>query len=147
MILKQVTIKTYNILSVLMDKLCETKLDETFSDNLFITKGYKMERKDRNARRGGGGGGRLMVFYRSDLPVWRIKNFECEESSSIFLELKLKKQDMEYPLCLQTSFNKRHYVENDLTTKLDQILVKYDHICVIGDLNYNFLISDKSHTL
>ena len=64
---------------VLMDKLCdilvisETKLDETFNDNLFATKGYKMERKDRNARGGG-----LMVFYRSDLPVRRIKNFECE---------------------------------------------------------------------
>ena len=41
---------------VLMDKLCdilfisEPKLGETFSDNMFITKGYKMERKDRNAR-------------------------------------------------------------------------------------------------
>ena len=78
-----------------MDKLCdilvilvirETKLDETFSDNLFITKATKWRGNIEMLERGGG----LMVFFRSDLPVRRIKNFECEESESIFLELKLK---------------------------------------------------------
>ena len=44
---------------ILMDKLCdilivsETKLDDTFNDNLFHVNGYKMERKDRNAKGGG----------------------------------------------------------------------------------------------
>ena len=59
--------------------ISETKLDDTFNDNLFVTNGYKLERKDRNAKGGG-----LMVFYKSDLPIRRIKNFECEVSESIF---------------------------------------------------------------
>ena len=65
--------------------ISETKLDDTFNDNLFITNGYKLERKDRNAK-----GRDLIVFYKSDLPIRRIKNFECEVRESIFLEMKLK---------------------------------------------------------
>ena len=33
--------------------ISETKLDDTFNDNLFVTNGYKLERKDRNAKGGG----------------------------------------------------------------------------------------------
>ena len=110
---------------VLIDKLCdilvisETKLDETFNDNLFATKGYKMERKDRNARGGG-----LMVFYRSDLPVRRIKNYECEESESIFLELKLKNRAWCIPCVYRPPSTNDTTFENDFSTKLDQMLVK-----------------------
>ena len=47
---------------VLLEKLTiliisETKLDDTFNDNLFLVNGYKMERNDRNAKVGG-----LMAF-------------------------------------------------------------------------------------
>ena len=44
-----------------------------------------MERKDSNTKGGG-----LMAFYRSDLPVRRMKQYECIENENIFLELKLK---------------------------------------------------------
>ena len=44
-----------------------------------------MERKDRNAK-----GGSLKAFYRPDLPLRRIKQYECTESENIFLELKQK---------------------------------------------------------
>ena len=50
---------------ILTDKLCdiliisETKLDDSFNDNLFVINGYKFERKDRNAKGGG-----LFVYYR-----------------------------------------------------------------------------------
>ena len=113
--------------------------DETFNDNLFATKGYKMESKDRNARGGG-----LMVFYRSDLPVRRKKNFECEESESIFLELKLKNSAWCIPCVYRPPSTNDTTFENDFSTKLDQMLVKYEHICVIGDLNYNLLIPEKA---
>ena len=75
---------------VLLDKLCdilvisETKLDETFHDNLFTVTGYKVERKDRNANGGG-----ILVFFKSDMPVRRIKNYECDKTECICLELKL----------------------------------------------------------
>ena len=44
----------------------ETKIDESFKFNLFAVDGYKMERRDRNARGGG-----FMTFVRSDLPFKR----------------------------------------------------------------------------
>ena len=78
---------------ILLEKLCdiliisETKLDDTFNDNLFNVNGYKMERKDRNAKGGG-----IMAFYRSDLPVRRIRQYECIENENIFLELKLNQR-------------------------------------------------------
>ena len=76
---------------ILTDKLCdiliisETKLDDSFNDNLFVINGYKFERKDRNAKGGG-----LFVYYRSYLPIRKLKTLECEQSESIFLELRLK---------------------------------------------------------
>ena len=44
---------------ILMDRLCdilvisETRLDDSFNNNLFAVNGYKLERKDRNANGGG----------------------------------------------------------------------------------------------
>ena len=56
---------------MLIDRLCdilvisETKLDDSFNNNLFAVNGYKLARKDRNANGGG-----IMIFleqiYRSD---------------------------------------------------------------------------------
>ena len=37
--------------------------------------------------------------------------------------------------------------ETDICSKLDQILIKYEHMCIVGDLNCNLLVSEKSHTL
>ena len=37
--------------------------------------------------------------------------------------------------------------DSDLCTKLGQILIKYEHLCIVGDLNYNLLLPEKSHTL
>ena len=52
---------------------------------LITVNGYKMERKDRNAKGCG-----LMVLYRSDLSVHRIKQLECNDIECVFLEMKLK---------------------------------------------------------
>ena len=132
---------------ILMEKLCdilivsETKLDDTYNDNLFHVNGYKMERKDRNAKGGG-----LMAFYRSDLPVRRLKQYECLQSENIFLELKLKNRSWGICIYRPPSMNDGVF-DNDLCSKLDQILIKFDHMCIVGDLNYNLLVSEKSHTL
>ena len=133
---------------ILLEKLCdilivsETKLDDTFNDNLFTVNGYKMERKDRNAK-----GGSLMAFYRSDLPVRRIRQYECVENENIFLELKLKNRSWGISCIYRPpSLNDRVF-DSDLCSKLDQKLIKYDHHCIVGDLNYNLLIPEKSHTL
>ena len=38
-------------------------------------------------------GGGLVVYYRSDLPIRRIRTLECEKSRAIILEIKLKKKE------------------------------------------------------
>ena len=37
--------------------------------------------------------------------------------------------------------------ELDICSKLDQILIKYEHMYIISDLNYTLLVFEKSHTL
>ena len=101
-----------------------------------------MERKDRNAKGGG-----LMAFYRSDLPVRSIKQYECTESENIFLELKLKNRSLGISCIYRPPSMNDKTFETDICSKLDQILIKYEHMCIVGDLNYNLLVSEKIHTL
>ena len=37
--------------------------------------------------------------------------------------------------------------ETDICSKLDQILMKYEHMCIVGDLNYTLLVPEENHTL
>jgi exonuclease III len=50
---------TDNIVDLLI--ISETKLDESFNDNLFSVDGYKVQRRDRNQYGGG-----LLTYIRSD---------------------------------------------------------------------------------
>ena len=59
-------------------KLLETKIDDSFNDNLFQAEGYKMERQDRTAHGGG-----LMAHILADLPFKRRKDLESDEVESI----------------------------------------------------------------
>ena len=129
---------------ILIDRLCdilvisETKLDDSFNNNLFTVNGYKLERKDRNANGGG-----IMVFFRADLPVRRINNLECEQSETIFLELKLNNRTWGILCSYRPPSTNDSLFEKDLCSILDQSFIKYDHLCVIGDLNYDFLSPEK----
>ena len=77
----------------------------------------------------------------------RIKQFECTESENIFLELKLKNRSWGMSCIYRPPSMNDNTFETDICSKLDQILIKYEHICIVGDLNYNLLVSEKSHTL
>jgi hypothetical protein len=57
-------VPTDNIVDLLI--ISETKLDESFNDNLFSVDGYKVQRRDRNQYGGG-----LLTFIRSDFPSSR----------------------------------------------------------------------------
>lgn len=127
---------------ILQEKLVsETKLDDTFN-NLFVVNGYKMERKDRNAKGRG-----LMAFYRSDLPLRCIRQFECTDSENTFLEMKLKNKSRGISCIYRPPSMSDNLFDTDLCSKMDQILITYSHICLVGDLNYNLLALEKSKTL
>ncbi|XP_060577446.1 uncharacterized protein LOC132734674 [Ruditapes philippinarum] len=51
--------------------LSETKLDNSYNNNIYNFPGYKMERKDRNKHGGG-----ILIYVRDDLPFRRRKEFE-----------------------------------------------------------------------
>ena len=118
---------------ILIDRLCdilvisETKLDDSFNNNLFAVNGYKLERKDRNAKGGG-----IMVFFRADLPVRRINNLECEQSETIFLELKLNNRTWGILCSYRPPSTNDSLFEKDLCSILDQSFIKYDHLCYVS---------------
>ena len=84
-----------------------------------------------------------MVFFRADLPVRRINNLECEQSETIFLELKLNNRTWGILCLYRPPSTNDSLFEKDLRSILDQSFIKYDHLCVIGDLNYDFLLPEK----
>ena len=86
-----------------------------------------MERKDRNAKGGG-----IMAFYRSDLPVRRIRQYECIENENIFLELKLKNRSWGISCMYRPPSLSDRTFDSDLCTKLDQIVIKYEHFVYSG---------------
>ena len=134
--------------TVLTDKLvdmlivAETKIDDSFNINLFKVEGYKTERRDRTAHGGG-----LMTFVRSDLPFKRRKDLECEEVETICYELSMSKRKW----CIMGAYRppsmKNQNFESDLTKYLDKMLINYENLICIGDLNYDLLSKDKSKPL
>ena len=56
--------------------IAETKLDQSFNDNLFKTDGYKLFRRDRNCHDGG-----IMALVNIDFPSSRKGNLESENIS------------------------------------------------------------------
>ena len=131
-------IEVSNICPTITLIISETKLDDSFNDNLFVINGYKFERKDRNAKGSG-----LFVYYRSDLPIRRLKTLEREQSESIILELRLKNRTWGISCNYRPPSTNDNLFELDFSSKLDQVFIKYDHVCVVGDLNYNMLVSEK----
>ena len=72
----------------LLDIFCidETKLDESFPDHQFKIDGYKFRpfRRDRNKFEGG-----EIVYFKDDLIVRRLNDFETNISETISLELTI----------------------------------------------------------
>ena len=106
--------------------IAETKMENTFNNNLFITDYYKMERRDRN-RHGGG----LMVFTRSSLPIRRRKDLECKTVETICFELNLNKRKWGI-LCTyrQPSMNDTPF-ENEITATLNKMFVNFENTLLL----------------
>jgi hypothetical protein len=64
--------------------IAETKLDQSFNDNLFKTDGYKLFRRDRNCQGGG-----IMALVNTDFPSSRKGNLESENMENISLEVNI----------------------------------------------------------
>ena len=128
----------------LVDIFCiaETKIDSTFNDNLFLADGYKMHRCDRDAHGGG-----LMAFVRADLPVRRRKDLESKGLENVCFEFILDKRKWAILFVYRPPSMPDGEFERNITTTLDKLLINFDHIMLIGDLNYDMLSNKRSRTI
>ena len=83
------------------------------------------------------------LYYMSDLPLRRIRNLECEKNEAMFLGMKLKYRTWGISGNYRPPATNDNSFELDFSSKLDQMFIRYDHVCVIGDLNYKYLYLRK----
>ena len=106
--------------------IAETKLDDSFSNNLFTAEGYKMERRDRNAHGGG-----IMTFVRADLPFKRRKDLMCKTLECICFELNLGRRKWAILCVYRQPSMKDTELENFITTCLDKIYIHFENVICI----------------
>ena len=77
---------TDNIVDLLM--IAESKLDNTFQDNLFQVDGYNLQRQDRDQHGGG-----LLILIKSDFPSSRKQCLESDKLENICYECSVNDQE------------------------------------------------------
>jgi len=125
--------------------LAETKIDGTFCDAQFTIDNYHFWRKDRTAH--GGGLAVYVTYVRSDLPCDRKNKleFQCIESISVEIKIGSDKWLITGVYRPQT-INEKDF-NNDFIKTCDQITTNYDNFILLGDMNYDMLVSEKSSAL
>ena len=119
--------------------IAETKLDDTFTNSQFEVDNYHLWRADRSSHGGG-----ILVYLRSDLACDRKSKLECQFIESVFVEINFNK-DKKFlvsglyrpPTMSDEQFTK------DFNKTFDKILMSYENIIILGDLNYNMMNKDK----
>ena len=131
---------TDNIVDLLI--ISETKLDESFNDNLFSVDGYKVQRRDRNQYGGG-----LLTFIRSDFPSSRKQSLESEKIETLCHEVYISDRKW----LIAGAYKPPSMSNNEFTEHFSRFadisLIHYEHMLLFGDLNFDMLNSDKSATL
>jgi hypothetical protein len=122
--------------------LLETKIDDSFPDAEFMVDNYHMWRADRNQHGGG-----IVSYLRSDIAGDRKNDLEFSSVESIFVEVILDRK--KWLICgsyKPPSLCNEMFLE-DCSITLDKSMKTYEHIVIIGDLNYNLLDGNKSQSL
>ena len=102
--------------------------------------GYKLERQDRNSRGGG-----IAAFIRAEIPARRRRDLESKHLENILFEVILNSKWAISCVYRPPNMNNCEFFQN-LTIMSDNILTKFDHFMIIGDLNYD-LLCDKGRPL
>ena len=115
--------------------LCETKLDDTFSNSEFKVQDYSCHRNDRNIYGGG-----LMFYVRSSIPH-RRRNDCCVMSGTetLVIEITLRKEKMFFVLVYKPPNVSNQYFIETLGNVLDKCLSESKSVYILGDVNINFL--------
>ena len=131
---------TDNIVDLLM--IAESKLDNTFQDNLFQVDGYNLQRRDRDQHDGG-----LLTLIKSDFPSSRNKCLESDKLENICYELYVNHQKWLIMGAYKPPSMKNNDFLEYVTKSLDKCFVSYENIIIFGDLNFDMLCAEKSQIL
>ena len=123
--------------------ITETKLDESFSSQLYQCAGFKCHRKDRNDKSGG-----MMVYVREDIPHSRLFSDEIEvpecHIECIILRIHMKKLRFNLT-CLYKNPKVSHNVFiEQMSTMLNKLCSNGEENVVIGDLNIDMSTRDNA---
>ncbi|CAG2251654.1 unnamed protein product [Mytilus edulis] len=122
--------------------IAETKIDSSFPDAQFRVNDYHLWRADRNQNGGG-----LVAYARSDLVCDRKCNLEFNSVESICVDLFVNNRKwLITGLYRPPSMSNSEFIKDFIDT-FDKASTKYDYILMLGDLNYDMLVNEKSNTL
>ena len=122
----------------LLDVLCitETKLDDSFTSNLFHCNGFRCHRKDKNSLSGG-----IMVWVRSDIPHERLIELEIDSSitdiESIVISFNIKRFKFNMSCVYKKPSVPNTMFIPQLCSMLNRLTDGSFENVIVGDLNVN----------
>ena len=122
--------------------ISKTKLDSSFKDSLFEVDGYKLQRRDRTDHGGG-----IATFMRAEITARRRFDIEWKTLENIVYEITLENTKWLIYAMYRPPSMANDIFTNHMNTLLDKGTKFIDHYMVIGDLNYDIMIPEKSHAL
>ena len=125
--------------------ICETKLDNSFSEAQFHVENFIYYRKDRFASGGG-----VMLYVRSDIPQRRRHDLEklvdCSESGLEIIIIEIitdSKERWMYVMGYKPPDIKTSLFVNTFSLMCDLILKESNNVIVLGDYNCNFMSDNE----
>ena len=114
--------------------LCETFLNDEFSNNELHLENYQLFRKDRNTNGGG-----LVIYVRESLRVSVREDLQVEGVESMWLEIKHKAQkSFLLGYTYRPPSSNQSWID-DFEGILEQIYTENKEIIMLGDFNLNML--------
>ena len=120
--------------------IAETKIDESFNDDIFFVPNFKIHRQDRNSRGGG-----IMVYISSDIPHRKLPEYSGEFEGIDYMSFEITMKSRKMHLCYIYRPPRVHRsILSELMALLCESLLENDNLNVyFGDLNENFLANNS----
>ncbi len=119
--------------------IAETKLDGSFPNASFKADNYRPYRNNHIDTSGG-----LFAYVLSDIPSQMRKDLETDQLESLCIEVRLGKTKWLIASCFKNPDIKNNDFETFMTPFLDGIIAAYDRFILMGDLNFDMLITGNS---
>ena len=118
--------------------LCETFLNDTFSENELNIDNYKLFRKDRHTLGGG-----LLIYIRDDIPCNHRNDLESTSIETLCIEIKQpNSKSFLLSYVYRPPSSKVQWIK-DFTLIMEKSLSGEKECIVIGDFNFDLLKTDN----